>query len=104
MPHFIFAYHGGHTPQSEDEIAKTMAAWQAWFNTMGKAVVDPGNPVGASRAVTHARVMDDGGPNPLSGYTVVAADNIDAATEMAKACPMVVDASGSIEVAEIRQI
>ncbi|WP_298916399.1 YciI family protein [uncultured Roseobacter sp.] len=104
MPNFIFAYHGGHMPEGEDEIAKTMAAWQAWFETMGAAVVDPGNPVGMSKTVTDDSVTDGGGANPISGYTVVTADDIDAAADLAKGCPMVVDGTGSIEVAEIHQM
>lgn len=104
MPNFIFAYHGGHTPQSEDEITKTMTAWQVWFETLGAAVVDPGNPVGVSKTVTHDTVSDGGGANPVSGYTIVSADDMDAATDMARGCPMVADATGSIEVAEIHQM
>ncbi|MEM9636442.1 MAG: YciI family protein [Pseudomonadota bacterium] len=104
MPNFIFAYHGGHTPEGEEEVAKTMAAWQAWFEEMGSAVVDPGNPVGASKTVTRESVQEDGGANPISGYTVISADDIDAAARMAKGCPMVADGTGSIEVAEIHQM
>lgn len=104
MPNSIFACPGGHTLKDEDEIAKTMAAWQAWFETMGPAVVDPGNPVGLSKTVTRDSVTDDGGANPISGYSVVAADDMGAAAEMAKGCPMVADGTGSIEVAEIHQM
>jgi len=45
-------------------------------------------------------VADDGGANPISGYTVISADSIEAATELAKGCPMVVNGNGSVEVAE----
>lgn len=101
MPDFIFAYHGGKMPETEEAIAKEMAAWGVWFEQMGPAVVQPGNPVGASKTVSAQAVTDDGGSNPLAGYTVVKADSIDAAVEMAKGCPSVVDGSGTVEVAEI---
>ena len=101
MPEFIFAYHGGKTPASEEEAAREMALWEKWFTEMGEAVAIPGNPVGASKTVSAAGVEDHGGANPISGYTVVNAADIDAATEMAKGCPMVADGSGSIEVAPI---
>lgn len=104
MPEYVFAYHGGKTPESEEEGAKTMAAWQAWFEQMGDAVVNPGNPVGMSKTVTANGVEDHGGANPLSGFSVVAADTIDKAVEMAKGCPMVSDGSGSIEVAEVHNL
>lgn len=101
MPDFIFAYHGGKTPETPEEGAEVMAAWQVWFGAMGDAVVIPGNPVGLSKTVSAAGVADNGGANPLSGYTVVRAADIGAATDMARGCPMVVSGNGTVEVAEI---
>lgn len=101
MPQFIFAYHGGKMPESEDEIQKEMALWDAWFTEMGDAVVIPGNPVGQSKTVTVSGVADNGGANPLTGFTVIDVADVDAATEMAKGCPSVKDGSGSVEVAPI---
>ncbi|MCV3269946.1 YciI family protein [Roseobacter sinensis] len=104
MPDYVFAYHGGETPTTQEEGEKAMAAWTAWFDGMGDAVVNPGNPVGLSKTVTAQGVEDDGGANPLTGFSVVAADTIEAAVEMAKGCPIVTDGSGSVEVAEIHEI
>lgn len=104
MPEFLFAYHGGKTPESDEEGAKVMAAWSNWFEEMGKSVVNPGNPVGMSKTVMAQGVEDTGGANPVSGYSVVSADDIDTAIDMAKGCPMVKDGSGSIEVAEVHQM
>ncbi|NOD32305.1 YciI family protein [Ruegeria atlantica] len=104
MPKFLFVYHGGHTPTDPAEIEATMAAWGAWFRDMGDALDIPGNPVGQSYTVSSNGVVDNGGANPASGFTVIKADNIDAATEMAKGCPMVVNGTGSVEVAEIHEI
>jgi hypothetical protein len=63
------------------------------------AVVNPGAPVGMSKTVSSGGVADDGGSNPLSGYTVVKADSIEAAIEMAKGCPHL--DHGTIEVAPL---
>ena len=104
MPKFLFAYHGGTTPTSEDEIQETMSAWMAWFEGIGEATVDPGNPVMQSYTVSGSGVADNGGSNPVSGYTIVNADNMEAACEIAKGCPMVTDGSGSVEVAEIHEM
>ncbi len=104
MPEFVFAYHGGKTPESPEEGKEVMAAWQAWFAGMGEAVVIPGAPVGMSKTVSAGGVADDGGANPLSGYSVVKAADIGAATEMAKGCPMVVSGNGSVEVAEVMEM
>ncbi|MCF6233189.1 MAG: hypothetical protein L3J36_08845 [Rhodobacteraceae bacterium] len=101
MPQYLFAYHGGDTPESEEEGKKTMAQWMAWFGGMGDAVVQPGAQLGMSKTVSGSGVADGGGANPTSGYTVIAAKNIEAACEMAKGCPMVVAGNGSVEVAEL---
>lgn len=102
MPKYVFAYHGGKAPEDPEEGAKVMAAWEAWMNGLGEAIVDPGNPVGQSKTVTASGVEDNGGSNPLSGYTLVNADSIEAACEMAKGCPILVD--GTIEVAEAMEM
>ncbi|WP_299047880.1 YciI family protein [uncultured Tateyamaria sp.] len=101
MPDFIFAYHGGTIPETQEEGEKAMAAWGKWFEDMGENVVNGGNPVGQSMTVTASGVTQDGGANPISGYTVVRADTPEAACEMARGCPMVADGSGSVEVAPI---
>ncbi len=98
MANYLFAYHGGQMPESEEEGAKVMAAWQAWFGTLGAAVVDGGAPLGISKTVSTGSVGDGGGSNPCSGYSVVTADSIDAAVEMAKGCPIL--EHGTVEVAE----
>ena len=101
MPKFIFAYHGGKKPESPEEGEKVMAEWGAWFSGMGAAVSDPGGPVGLSHTVSKKGVAENGGANPLSGYTLVTAKDHAAATAMARGCPMVKDGSGNVEVAEV---
>ncbi len=103
MPSFMFAYHGGKTPETQEEIDKVMAAWGAWMEKYKDVMVDPGNPVGMSKTVSSSGVADNGGANPLSGYTIVSAADIDAACEIAKSNPMLAD-GGSVEVAEIHVI
>ena len=104
MADFIFAYHGGGMPETPEEGQKVMEAWMAWYGSMGDAVTNGGAPVGMSKTVSLSGVEDNGGANPLSGYTVVKADTIEAACEMAKGCPLVQDGSGSVEVAEVLQM
>lgn len=104
MPKFIFAYHGGKMPETEAEIAAEMQRWSDWMKGLGEALVDPGNPVGISKTVSVDGVADDGGANPVSGYSLVIADNMDAALTMALGCPMVTQGHGSIEVAEAHEM
>lgn len=101
MPKFLYAYHGGKQPESPEEGAKAMEAWSQWFDKMGDAVVDAGNPVGASWTVKKGTVEQTGGANPVSGYSIIQAPDMVTAVNYAKGCPMVTDGSGSIEVAEI---
>ncbi|MEC7851886.1 MAG: hypothetical protein VYB04_01365 [Pseudomonadota bacterium] len=102
MPHFIFAYHGGKTPETPEETETEIERWRRWFDHLGAAVVDPGNPVGMSKTVSAVGVSVDGGANPLSGYTIINTETIDEAIELAKTCPIIGD--GSIEVAEIHEV
>lgn len=100
MPKYVFAYHGGKMPETEEEGAKVMADWMAWFGSMGDAVVDGGNPVGPSSTLnSDGSVSCDGGANPLSGYSLIQADDIQQATEFARGCP-ILQAEGSVEIAE----
>lgn len=100
MAKFIFVYHGGKMPESEAEGARVMADWQAWLGGLGAAVLDGGAPVGPSSTVhPGGSVSADGGSNPVSGYSLIGADNIEQAIELAKGCP-ILEADGSVEVAE----
>ena len=100
MAKFIFVYHGGKMPDTEEEGAKVMAKWQAWFGGMESAIIDGGNPLGMSSTVhSDGSVTSDGGANPASGYSLISADNIEQALELARGCP-ILGADGSVEVAE----
>ena len=100
MAKYLFVYHGGNHPESEEEVKQVMDAWGAWMGSLGSAVIDGGNPVGQSYTVhPDGKVTDDGGANPASGYGLFEASNIEDALEKAKGCP-ILQAGGSIEVAE----
>ena len=103
MSNYVFAYHGGKRPESPEEGAKHMAKWKAWVGGLGDAVVNPGTPLGKSKTVSSAGVSDDGGSNPMSGFSIVIADSMDAALEMAKECPLL-EIGGTLEVAEVMEM
>lgn len=103
MPDFMFVYHGGGRPESEEAQKETMARWGAWMEKNQSSLVNPGNPVGMSKTVTANGVEDNGGPNPTSGFTIVKADSIDAAVDIAKSNPILAD-GGTVEVAELYNI
>ena len=100
MAKFLFVYHGGSVPETDADKARVMDAWGQWFGKMGAAVVDGGNPVGMSSTVnSDASVTDNGGANPVSGYSLIEAKGLDEALAHAKACPILAN-GGSVEVAE----
>ena len=100
MAKYLFVYHGGENPETEAEVAEVMDAWGNWLGSMGSAVIDGGNPVGASSTVhPDGSVTSDGGANPTSGYGLFEAADLDDALAKAQGCP-ILQANGSIEVAE----
>ena len=102
MPDFVFAYHGGKKPESPEAGAALKAQWQAWLDGLGDAVVNPGTPLGMSKTVSAAGVTDDGGPNHLSGFSILRAETMEAVLEMAKSCPFL--EMGTIEVAQVMEM
>ncbi len=100
MAEYLLAYHGGSMPDTPEEGEKVMAAWGAWMEGLGDSITNPGAPVGMSKTVSAAGVTDNGGPNPLSGFTIVKAESLEAACKMAAGCP-INQSGGSVEVAEI---
>ncbi len=99
MAKYLFVYHGGGPPSNPEDGQKVMAAWGAWFASMGAAVIDGGAPVGKSSTVkSNGSVADDGGSNPASGYSLIDAPSLEAAQQMAKACPHLAS-GGSVEIA-----
>jgi len=100
MAKYLLVYHGGAMPEGEEAQAKVMAAWGAWFGTLGPALADGGNPVSQAKTISgDGAVSDGGGANPATGYSLIEADNLDAAVALAKGCP-VLGGGASIEVAE----
>jgi len=89
MTTFLFAYRA---PDNYTRgTAEGVAAWTAWFDSMGAAVVDPGKPVAESATV------GDCGSRPLDGYSLITADDLEAALALAKECPFV-SRGGGVEV------
>jgi hypothetical protein len=100
MSNYLLAYHGGGMPQTEQERTKVNAAWGQWYKQLGSAVVDGGNPVGQTMMISSdGSTMQGGGPNPVSGYTIIQANSMADAVKMSQGCP-VLSNGGSVEVGE----
>ena len=101
MGKFVVVYTGGSGMQvSEEERNRIMAAWEAWYGKMGPAIVDGGNPFGASKHVSSAGTMDGPASSPPpTGYTIISADSLDAAVAAVQDHPHIKD-GGEVSVFE----
>ena len=98
MANYLLVFHGGSMPESQEEGAKVMAAWTDWFGSLGASLVDGGNPASQTRTLgpDGSVTPDPAGP---TGYSVISADSMDAAVELARGCP-VLQGGASIQVVE----
>jgi hypothetical protein len=101
MPRYLIAYHGGRQSLSPAQRAEHMAKWKAWIAELGEAVINPGTPLAGGKLVTSSGVSELG-PESLSGFSVLLADNMDAALEIAQRCPFL--DIGTIELAEAMEM
>jgi len=97
MAKFVLAYKGGGMAQTEEEREAAMQAWGAWFGGLGSAVVDAGNPFSSSKAV------GGNSTSGLTGYSILSADSLDAASKLAEDCP-VLSNGGDVEVYEVLEL
>jgi hypothetical protein len=99
VTHFIYLYRGPATPMSDltaEQGAERMAAFGAWMEKVGPALVDVGSPFG-----TGASVRDDGTegtPGDLIGYTIVEADDLAAAKALTDGLPFLSNRDGTCAV------
>ena len=89
MADFVLLYRGGSMPQTDEERAAAMDAWASWFGTLGGAVKDRGNPfTETARSVSGNGSIGDVPAGGASGYSIIEADSLDTAVDLAKGCPV----------------
>jgi YCII-related domain len=104
MAKFIYLYRGPATAMSgltPEQGAERMAAFGAWMEKAGAALVDVGSPFGTS-----ASVSDDGteaAAGDLTGYTIVEADDLAAAKALTDGLPFLSGSDGkcAVEIFEL---
>ncbi len=100
MASYVFAYSGGNgVAEDEAERNAQWARWERWFEQLGSAVVDGGAATGAAKTVGPRGSVSDGGSRGLSGYSIVTAESLDSAVELARGCP-VLEIGGAVDVYE----
>jgi hypothetical protein len=98
---YLLNYHGGSgmAPTAEEQ-AKAMEAWTTWFGQLGSALVDGGNPVGATKTVKADGSVSDGASGASTGYSIIQVNSIEEAVKASQMCP-VLASGGSVEVGEL---
>jgi hypothetical protein len=96
---YLFVYYGGKMETDPKMAEKSMAAWNKWFGGLGKAVVDGGSPTLPGKIVAASGVKNVTA-KPVTGYSILQANSLDAAVAMAKTCPIIAD-GGQVAVYEL---
>ena len=97
MTKFLVTYHGAREPDSPEAAQQMMAAFMAWAQKTGGALVDPGAPLGPAKVVSSDTVTDGAADGPSGGYSIIEADDLDAAVELVRDHPFV-GRGGSLQV------
>jgi hypothetical protein len=87
---YVLLYSGGKMPEGEAEQKAVMSEWEAWYGKIGAALVDGGNPFTpmSKTIASDGKVSDGPVGSPSSGYSVIKANSLDEAVQMAKGCPV----------------
>jgi hypothetical protein len=90
MAKFLFLYHAPttpdeNTPSDPAEMEKVMGDWMAWAGRVGDGMVDFGTPLAGGIRVTR----DGTSPSEreVAGYTIIEAEDLDAALGLAMVHP-----------------
>jgi YCII-related domain len=104
MAKFIYLYRGPAPSMSDltpEQGAERMAAFGAWMDKVGAALVDVGSPFGSS-----ASIRDDGtqgAASDLIGYSIVEARDLAAAKAFTDGLPFLSNSDGkcAVEIFEL---
>jgi hypothetical protein len=106
MAKFLFVYRRGLGTDklTPEQMQQQMQKWQTWIGEgLQKGwLLDPGDGLTPEGRVVSAKKLVTDGPfveakEVVGGYSIVQADTIDVAAEIAKGCPVLLT-GGSVEV------
>jgi len=102
MAEYLIAYLGGRKPATPEEGAEGMKKWQAWLADLGDAVVNPGTPLSQSQFIAEGGGTMETPDLPLTGFSIVKADDMDGAMAIANECPFLL--MGSLQVSQVMKM
>jgi len=103
MPQYVIVYLGGDQPSSPEEGKQHFAKYKEWLSSLGDSAVSPANPLKNTNTLNSDGSVTTGSTTSMSGYTIIEADSMETALEIAKGCPFL-DIGGSLEVSELAEM
>jgi hypothetical protein len=98
VSNYVLTYYGFPRFTRPEDGSGYMTKWRAWMGELGEAMVNPGTPMNAGKTLSADGVADTARGEPLTGFSIVKADSLDAAVALARSCPHL--AHGTIDVAQ----
>ena len=102
MAQYIITYLGGDQPSSPEEGKQHFAKYKKWLSSLGDSAVSPANPLKNTSTVNADGTVTSGSTTSMSGYTIIEADSMETALDIARACPFL-EIGGSLEISELKQ-
>jgi hypothetical protein len=113
MKDFLFVFRADYSNRpksSPEEMQASMKMWMDWIGgiaAQGKLTNAGNSLAGAGKVVKGDNTITDGPfmeiKEVLGGYTIVHADSLDEAAELAKGCPIFA-VGGTVEVREVNKM
>ncbi len=100
MAQYIISYLGGNQPSTPEEGQQHFAKYKEWLSSLGDSAVSPANPFKDTCTINSDGTIITESTTSMSGFTIIEADSMAAALDVAKACPFL-DIGGSLEVSEL---
>jgi hypothetical protein len=82
MKKFVYLYEGAGTGAADE-----MDVWMAWFDKIGSHLADGGNPFAEGRKVNGGSASTISEGLPITGYSIVNAEDWDDAIALLDGCP-----------------
>ena len=107
MTKYLFLYRGQFPkePPSPEHLQLMLGRWQSWRQKFKDQVVDMGDGLkGEGKLLRDGRVSD--GPLPeakeiIGGYSIIRAESVEQALEVARECPIALMPGAEIEIREL---
>ena len=99
MPNYVVAYQDGRKPETLEETAEFIVRCESWVAKLGEKVVTPPTRLRNSKVIQSDGEVTEPGRERLTGFSVITAESMEDALEIAKQCPHL--EIGTVEVAEV---